>query len=53
MTLTRIAEVTRRARIDAQAQKAGWPVRACPFQSQDEADLYQEIFEQALREVRR
>ena len=50
MTPAQIAEITRRARQDAQALKSGWPVRGCPFQDQAEADLYIEIFDAAMKE---
>ena len=50
MTPKQQAEVIRRARQDAAALKAGWPVRQCPFQQQDEADLWQEHFDAAMKE---
>lgn len=50
MTPAQITDVTRRAKQDAAALQSGWPVRGNPFQQQDEADLYEEIFQKALQE---
>jgi len=50
MTPQQIAEITRKARQDAQALKSGWPVRGCPFHTQAESDLYTEIFDAAMKE---
>jgi hypothetical protein len=50
MTKDQITEVQRRAKQDAQAARAGWPVRGNPFQSDDEVALYEECFKAALKE---
>ena len=50
MTPAQIAEITWKARQDAQALKSGWPVRGCLFHTQAEADLYTEIFDAAMKE---
>ena len=50
MTPAEITKVTRRAKQDAQAVLAWWPYRGCPFHTQEEVDLYTEIFEAALKE---
>lgn len=52
MTPKQQAEIIRRARQDAAALKSGWPVRGCPFQSDDEAALYKEEFDRACKEGR-
>ena len=53
MTPAQITDVTRRAKQDAAALKSGWPVRGCPYHTQEEVDLYTEIFEAALQEGKR
>ena len=50
MTPAKQAEVTRKARQDAAAMNAGWPTKGNPYQDRAEADLWQEIFELALKE---
>ena len=53
MTPKEQAEVIRRARQDATALRAGWPSKGNPYQRQDEADLWQEAFDKALKEGRK
>jgi len=53
MTTTQIAEITRRARQDARAMQSGWPAKGNPYQHQADADLYEEEFQRALKEVKR
>ena len=50
MTTKEQAKIIRRALQDASALKAGWPSKGCPYQRQDEADLWQEHFELAMKE---
>jgi len=50
MTPAQITEVTRRAKQDAQAVLAWWPYRGCPFHTREEVDLYDEIFQTAMKE---
>ena len=50
MTPERIAEIVARAKQDATAQRAGWPVRSCPFSSVAEASLWSKEFQQALKD---
>lgn len=50
MTEREKTEIARRARQDAQALRSGWPSRGKPYQQQDEADLWRESFEAALKE---
>ena len=50
MTKDEQIKVERRARQDAAAIKAGWPSKGNPYQRQDEADLWQEAFDAALKE---
>lgn len=53
MTPAQITEVTRREKQDAQAVLAWWPYRGCPFHTREEVDLYDEIFQTALKESRK
>ena len=53
MTPAQIAEITRRARQDARAMQSGWPAKGNPYQHQADADLYEEEFQRALKEVKR
>ena len=53
MSPSQITDVTRRARMDAQAVLAWWPYRGCPFHTREEVDLYNEIFEKAMKEGKR
>lgn len=53
MSPSQITDVTRRARMDAQAVLAWWPYRGCPFHTQAEVDLYEAEFEKALKEGKR
>ena len=53
MTPAQIAEITRRARQHARAMQSGWPTKGNPYQQQAEADLYEEEFQKALKEVKR
>lgn len=32
------------------ARRSGWPSRGNPYQQQDEADLYEEVLQQALKD---
>ena len=50
MTPAQITDVTRRAKQDAAALKSGWPVRGCPYHTQAEVDLYEEVLQQALKD---
>ena len=53
MTPKEQAEIVRKARQDAQALRSGWPSRGNPYQQQDEADLWQEEFDAACKEVKK
>jgi hypothetical protein len=52
MTPAQITDVTRRARMDAQAVLAWWPYRGCPFYTEAEVALYNELFKKAIDEAR-
>ena len=49
MTPTQSTEIQRRARTDATARMAGWPVH-CPFHKVDEATQWRKEFDLALKE---
>ena len=52
MTPEQIAEVQRRARLDAQAVKSGWPGKANPFSNYEKATEYQKAFDAAAKELK-
>jgi len=52
MTPAQQTEVIRRARQDAQAVLAWWPYRGCPFHTEAEVALYNELFQKAMDEAR-
>lgn len=49
MTQKEIDEIKRRARQDAQAAKAGWPVKGIPFSNVEKAMIYKKAFDEAMR----
>lgn len=49
MTEERKAEIRRRARQDAQALRAGWPVQ-CPYLALNDADEWKKQFDMAIAE---
>jgi hypothetical protein len=53
MTQQQQTEVQRRARQDASALKSGWPSRGCPYNTEAEIDLYEEVYQAALKEGRK
>jgi hypothetical protein len=53
MTPERIKEVIARARQDAVAKKAGWPVRGCPYTDAESATLWCHELAVALKEGKR
>jgi hypothetical protein len=50
MTESEIEEIIRRARQDAQAARAGWPVPWIPYAQSDKATIYKKAFDEAMKQ---
>jgi len=53
MTPERKDEITRRARIDATALRCGYPYKACPYHSVEDATLWRKVFDACIAEARK
>lgn len=53
MNSNEILEIQRRARQDAQAQAAGWPVPWTPYAQTDKIAIYRAAFDEAANELKK